>query len=167
MVAEQPTVSQPTHCVTKQPVILIDQAAHDWAIEKLPGSHHWPLLGKVKTAGQSCGFRASSGGSLQWQLQPPDSHLTVTFVTHSPLELGTWNCYTMFTTCHVTTHCKLAHQSQSQNCATLTSHILSLLWIISILVFSLREGFQKKTWQIIHILWISILPPPLIHVGRS
>ena len=27
------------------------------------------------------------------------------------------------------THCKLAHQSQSQNCATFTSHILSLLWI--------------------------------------
>ena len=27
------------HCATKQPVILIEQAAQDWAIEKLPGSH--------------------------------------------------------------------------------------------------------------------------------
>ena len=76
--------------MTKQPVILIDQAAHDWAIEKLPGSHHWPLLGKVKTAGQSCGFRASSGGSLQWQLQATDSHLTVWVIAplsiaHSPI----------------------------------------------------------------------------------
>ena len=58
------------HCATKQPGILIEQAAHDWAIEKLPGSHHLPLLGKVKTAGQSCGFRASSGGSLKLQLKP-------------------------------------------------------------------------------------------------
>ena len=39
------------HCSTEKPVILIEQAAHIWAIEKLPGSHHLPLLGKVKTAG--------------------------------------------------------------------------------------------------------------------
>ena len=66
------------HCATKQPVILIEQAEHDWAIEKLPGSHHPPLLGKVKTAGQSSGFRASLGGSPELQLKPWDSHLTVT-----------------------------------------------------------------------------------------
>ena len=33
-------------------------------------------LGKMKTAGQGCGFRASSGGSLEWQLKPWDSQLT-------------------------------------------------------------------------------------------
>ena len=65
------------HCATKQPFILIEKAAHGWAIEKLAGSHHLPLLGKVKTDGQSCGFCASSGGSLKWQLKPWDSHLTV------------------------------------------------------------------------------------------
>ena len=35
------------------------------------------------------------------------------------------------------------------------------------LQFFLREGFQKKTRQIIHFLWISVLPPPLIHIGRG
>ena len=40
-------------------------------------SHPWPLLGKVKTAGQGCGFRASSGRSLEWHLKPWDSQLTV------------------------------------------------------------------------------------------
>ena len=65
------------HCATKQPVILIQQAAHDWAIEKSHGSHHLPLQGKMKTAGQNSGFRASSGGSVEWQLKPWDSHLTV------------------------------------------------------------------------------------------
>ena len=33
-------------------------------------SHQQPLLGKVKTAGQGYGFRASLGGSLEWQLKP-------------------------------------------------------------------------------------------------
>ena len=56
--------------VPKQPGILIEQAAHDRDIENLPGSHHLPLQGKVKTAGQSCGFRASSGGSLEWHVKP-------------------------------------------------------------------------------------------------
>ena len=37
---------------TKQPGILTKQAALDWAIELLSGSHHPPLLGKVKTAVQ-------------------------------------------------------------------------------------------------------------------
>ena len=32
---------------------------------------------------------------------------------------------------------------------------------------TLREGLRKK-WQIIHILWKSVLPhPPLIHIGQS
>ena len=31
-------------------------------------SHPHPLLGKLKTAGQSCGLCASSGGSLECQL---------------------------------------------------------------------------------------------------
>ena len=44
---------------------------------KLLGSHQQPLLGKVKTAGQGCGFRASSGGSLKWQLKPGDSQLVL------------------------------------------------------------------------------------------
>ena len=67
------------HCVSKQPVILREGAAQDWAIEKLPGSHWQPLLGKVKTAGQGCGFCASSGGSLEWQLKPWNSQLIVFF----------------------------------------------------------------------------------------
>ena len=33
-------------------------------------SHPLPLLGKVKTADQGCGFRASSGGSFEKQLKP-------------------------------------------------------------------------------------------------
>ena len=41
-------------------------------------SHSQPLIGKVETAGQSCGFRASSGGLLAWQLKPQDYQLIVT-----------------------------------------------------------------------------------------
>ena len=33
----------------------------------------------MKTAGQGCGFCASSGGSLEWQLKPWDSQLTVCY----------------------------------------------------------------------------------------
>ena len=32
--------------------------------------------------------------------------------------------------------------------------------------FALANGFKKKR-EIIHILWISVLPPPLIHIGQS
>ena len=72
---------QATHCATKQPVVLIEQASHDWVIEKLPRSHHPPLLGKVKRAGQSCCFRASSGGSLELQsLCLKNLHLSEHFV---------------------------------------------------------------------------------------
>ena len=45
-----PRVLIGAHCSTGSSVILIEQAAHNWTIEKLPGSHHLPLLGKVKTA---------------------------------------------------------------------------------------------------------------------
>ena len=65
------------HCAPKQQVILREEAAQDWAIVKLPGSHGQPLLGKVKTAGQGYGFRASSEGSLEWQLKTWDSQRIV------------------------------------------------------------------------------------------
>ena len=43
-----------------------------WTKEKC-SCHSQHMLGKVKTAGQGCGLRASSGGSLECQLKPWDS----------------------------------------------------------------------------------------------
>ena len=41
-----------------------------------------------------------------------------------------------------------------------------LMWMIITNLYEwLREGFQKKR-QIIPFWWISVLPPPLIHLGK-
>ena len=56
------TIHARNHCESKQQDTLSKEAAQNWAIEKLPESYQQPLLGKVKTAGQGFGFRASSEG---------------------------------------------------------------------------------------------------------
>ena len=55
--------------VTRKPPLL-DELTSFGRRESVPTilGPYLVLLGKVKTAGQDCGFRASSGDSLEWQL---------------------------------------------------------------------------------------------------
>ena len=62
----------------------------------------------------------------------------------------------------IVTHCKLAHHSQSQNCATFPFHIRWLLWINYLFVLCPEVGlnlvFFKLTFgPLIHLQYIKIL----------
>ena len=51
---------------------------------------------------------------------------------------------------------------------TTFSHLLLLQLIqFHYRLIPIRDGLRRKKRQIIHILWISVLPPPLNQIGRS
>ena len=60
-----------------------EEAAQDWTIVKLPGSHGQSLQEKVKSAGQGYGFRASLEVLFEWQLKPWDSQLIVCILNNA------------------------------------------------------------------------------------
>ena len=64
------TVNYPyvPHYASEHLFIPLQEAAWMWAKPKSHGGQQNGVLRIVRTAGQGCGFHASSGGSFKWQL---------------------------------------------------------------------------------------------------